>query len=137
MGSGTIVPAGGQLFRESRFPVELTRNLPINISPALPVQDSVLREYLRTLIKRKWIVIASVLIIFISVTVATLRSTKIYSASGSIAINRSDPTLLTFKDGAPAAADYYDPTDLDTEVSILKSDLLALQVIKALNLDKR
>src|SRR5438477_8091034 len=32
---------------------------------------------------------------------------------------------------------YYDPTDLDTEVSILKSDLLALQVIRQLNLDKR
>ena len=32
--------------------------------------------------------------------------------------------------------DYYDPTDLDTEVRILKSDLLALQVIKQLNLDK-
>jgi len=33
--------------------------------------------------------------------------------------------------------DYYDPTDLDTEVRILQSDLLALQVIKQLNLDKR
>src|SRR5256886_1502044 len=33
--------------------------------------------------------------------------------------------------------DYYDPADLDTEVKILQSDLLALQVIKQLNLDKR
>src|SRR5581483_5867734 len=135
MGAGPLIPAGGQLFRDNRNSIELSRNTPISISPALPIQDSVLREYLRTLIKRKWIVISSVLVIFTSVTVATLRSTRIYLASGSIAINRSDPTLLTFKDGAPSAADYYDPTDLDTEVSILKSDLLALQVIKALNLD--
>jgi len=34
-------------------------------------------------------------------------------------------------------SDYYDPTDIDTEVRILKSDLLALQVIKQLNLDKQ
>ena len=32
--------------------------------------------------------------------------------------------------------EYYDPTDLDTEVNILQSDLLALQVIRTLNLDK-
>jgi uncharacterized protein involved in exopolysaccharide biosynthesis len=32
--------------------------------------------------------------------------------------------------------DYYDPTDLDTEVRILRSDFLALQVISQLNLDK-
>src|SRR5581483_130661 len=33
--------------------------------------------------------------------------------------------------------DYYDPTDLDTEVRILRSDLLALQVIQELNLDQQ
>jgi capsular exopolysaccharide synthesis family protein len=33
--------------------------------------------------------------------------------------------------------DYYDQSDLDTEVRILQSDLLALQVIRQLNLDKR
>ncbi|HJT69884.1 MAG TPA: polysaccharide biosynthesis tyrosine autokinase, partial [Terriglobales bacterium] len=31
--------------------------------------------------------------------------------------------------------DYYDPTDLDTEVRILRSDLLALQVVRQLDLD--
>jgi len=33
--------------------------------------------------------------------------------------------------------DYYDQSDLDTEVRILQSDLMALQVIRQLNLDKR
>src|SRR5208282_4401169 len=41
-----------------------------------------------------------------------------------------------FKDSG-ATVDYYDMADLDTEVRILQSDLMALQVIRQLNLDKR
>ena len=40
------------------------------------------------------------------------------------------------RDATNSGADYYDPTDLDTEVRILRSDLLALQVITQLKLDK-
>ena len=72
-------------------------------------QDSVLREYLRVLIKRKWIVISCLAIIFSVVAIATLRATRIYEASGSIAINKMDPTLLNFKDSSNGAPDYYDP----------------------------
>ena len=47
-----------------------------------------------------------------------------------------DPVTFNLKDSS-SSVDYYDPTDLDTEVRILKSDLLALQVIRQLNLDKQ
>src|ERR1700733_4013704 len=138
MGSGPIIPAKGDFLRDTRGPFPVEVNAPGGIYPAPPVQqDSVLREYLRVLIKRKWIVVSCLAIIFSVVAIATLRATRIYEASGSIAINKMDPTMLTFKDSANGAPDYYDPADLDTEVSILRSDLLALQVIKTLNLDKR
>jgi exopolysaccharide transport family protein len=100
-------------------------------------EESALRDYLRVLIKRKWVVITSLVVIFFAVAIASLRSIPIYEAEGSIAINKMDSAALTFKDSANGGMDYYDPTDLDTEVSIVKSDLLALQVIKQLNLDKR
>lgn len=137
MDSGPLIPANGQALRETQsvYPIELNR--PPQIYPALPVQDSVLREYLRVLIKRKWVVLSSVALIFSVVAIATLRSTPIYEASGSIAINKVDPEIMNFKDSPGGGSDYYDPADLDTEVSILRSDLLALQVIKQLNLDKR
>lgn len=130
MDSGPLIPANGQALRETQsvYPIELNR--PPQIYPALPVQDSVLREYLRVLIKRKWVVLSSVALIFSVVTIATLRSTPIYEASGSIAINKVDPEIMNFKDSPGGGSDYYDPADLDTEVSILRSDLLALQVIK-------
>jgi uncharacterized protein involved in exopolysaccharide biosynthesis len=62
--------------------------------------------------------------------------TPIYEAAGRIAINKPDSNLVNFKDSANGGGDYSDPTDMDTEVTILQSDLLALQVIKAPNLDK-
>ena len=74
--------------------------------------------------------------IFAAVAIASLRQTPVYEAVGRIAVNKADANLITFKDSMPVM-DYYDPTDLDTEVRILQSDLLALQVIRQLNLDKR
>lgn len=115
-------------------PLQFSRNLAA-IHPALATHDSVLRDYLRVLIKRVWVILGTLAIIFGATLIATLRATPIYDAVGSIAINKPDPMLTSLRDGNNSI-DYYDPTDLDTEVRILHSDLLALQVIKQLNLDK-
>jgi len=115
--------------------VQAGRNVMMN-HPAFSTHDSILRDYLRVLIKRKWIVLGSMGIIFGASLIATLRTTPIYDAVGSIALNKPDPILQGLRDATNSGADYYDPTDLDTEVRILRSDLLALQVIKQLNLDQ-
>jgi exopolysaccharide transport family protein len=91
---------------------------------------------MRVLIKRKWMVISVIAGIFLIVAVASLRQTPIYEAVGQIVVNKADSNLITFKDSVPVV-DYYDQSDLDTEVRILQSDLMALQVIRQLNLDKR
>jgi succinoglycan biosynthesis transport protein ExoP len=114
--------------------VPANRNLAA-IHPALTAQDSVLRDYLRILIKRIWVVVGALVVVFGATLIASLRATPIYDAIGSIAINKPDPMLTSLQNGNNTV-DYYDPTDLDTEVRILQSDLLALQVIKQLNLDK-
>jgi succinoglycan biosynthesis transport protein ExoP len=140
MDSGPLIPVNGQVLREVQadHPIELNRQLGPSAYLTLPGQDSALREYLRVLIKRKWLVFSCLAIIFGVVALATMRSTRIYDAVGSIAINKTDPAILNLKEsGNGGASDYYDPTDLDTEVRILKSDLLALQVINQLNLDKQ
>lgn len=111
---------------------------PINsaLYNSLPSQESTLREYIRVLIKRKWMVSSVIVGIFMAVAVASLRQTPIYEAVGQIVVNKGDSNLITFKDSMPVV-DYYDQSDLDTEVRILQSDLMALQVIRQLNLDKR
>lgn len=127
---------GNQSLREmGPASMQISRNLAALHSGAA-TQDSILREYLRVLIKRKWVVLGTLAAIFGASLVATLRITPIYDAVGSIAINKPDPMLQNLRDSGNYNADYYDPTDLDTEVRILRSDLLALQVIKQLNLDQ-
>ena len=115
-------------------PIQLARNV-TGVHAAFASNDSVLRDYLRVLIKRVWVVLGTLAIVFGATLIATLRATPIYDAVGSIAINKPDPMLANLRDGN-SGVDYYDPTDLDTEVRILRSDLLALQVIKQLNLDR-
>ena len=143
MSSGPLVPRSndprnGDGLRELHpgEPAEFLRPIGSALYNVLPAQESTLREYLRVLIKRKWMVTAVVAGIFLVVAVASLRQTPVYEASGQIVVNKADSNVLTFKDSVPVV-DYYDQSDLDTEVRILQSDLLALQVIRALNLDKR
>jgi exopolysaccharide transport family protein len=117
-------------------PAEFLKPITSALYNTLPAQESTLREYMRVLIKRKWMVISVIAGIFLTVAIASLRQTPIYEAVGRIAVNKADPNLITFKDSGPMV-DYYDQSDLDTEVRILQSDLMALQVIRQLNLDKR
>ena len=97
--------------------------------------ESTAGEYVRILVKRKWVVFGTLATIFTLVAIASLKTTPVYDASGTIAINKPDSTL-NFQNSGTLSLDYYDPTELDTEVKILQSDLLALQVIRELNLDR-
>jgi polysaccharide biosynthesis transport protein len=137
MDSGPLVKANASIIREVQpaSPFDLHTAVPLH--PWTPTQESPLREYLRVLIKRKWTVLGCLATIFTVVAIASLKMVPIYEAWGSIAINKPDSSLVNFKDSSGGSVDYSDPTmDLDTEVAILQSDLLALQVIKTLNLDK-
>ena len=138
MALGPLIPRNGDASRELQpsEPVELLKPVASALYNVLPAQESTLREYLRVLIKRKWLVIGCVVGIFAIVAIASLRQTPVYEAVGQIVVNKADSNLITFKDSMPVV-DYYDQSDLDTEVRILQSDLLALQVIRQLNLDKR
>ncbi len=135
MASGPLVPRNNEELRHSDG-TELLKPMGPAFYNALPVQESSLREYMRVLIKRKWLVGSCILGIFAAVAIASLRQTPIYEAAGQIAINKADSNVISFKDSVPVM-DYYDQSDLDTEVRIIQSDLLALQVIRQLNLDKR
>jgi exopolysaccharide transport family protein len=136
MDSRPLIPASSHLVHEVRssFGAD-NRGLLTSAYPSITAHESALRDYLRVLVKRKWIVISCFVIIPTLVLLASLRMTRIYEASGRIAINRVDTGLMSLKENS-GVSDYSDPAELDTEVSILQSDLLALQVIRQLNLDR-
>ncbi|HVI10958.1 MAG TPA: polysaccharide biosynthesis tyrosine autokinase [Candidatus Binatia bacterium] len=141
MDSGPLVQANNfqasnSLVREAP-PADFGKSIAPRIYPELNAQESALGEYFRVLLKRKWTVLACLLTIFSVVAIASLKMTPIYEASGSIEINKPDAGLVNFSNSPTFNVDYYDPTELETEVMILQSDLLAMQVIKELALDRR
>jgi polysaccharide biosynthesis transport protein len=137
MDLGPLPPATNSTVRElpPSQSLELGRNLASQLHPELFSHESTAGEYARILIKRKWVVIVTFVTIFSVVAIASLKTTPVYDASGTVAINKPDSTL-NFQNSGTLSLDYYDPTELDTEVKILQSDLLALQVIRELNLDR-
>ena len=137
MDSGSLVQANSSALQLSPTGADFGRNLGPRIYPELPPQDSTLGEYIRVLLKRKWTVLACLICVFSVVAIASLKMTPIYEASGSIEINKPDSGLVNFSNSPTFNLDYYDPTELETEVMILQSDLLALQVVKELGLDRR
>ncbi len=137
MDSGSLVQANNNNILREMPPAADFRTLPPRVYPELLHQESALGEYIRVLMKRKWTVLACLLTIFSVVAIASLKMTPIYEASGSIEINKPDSGLVNFSNSPTFQVDYYDPTELETEVMILQSDLLAMQVIKELALDRR
>src|SRR5580658_5383756 len=138
MDSGPLVQASNQTVREIQpAGADFGRATGPRIYPELHPQESALGEYVRVLVKRKWTVLACLFTIFSLVAIASLKMTPVYEANGSIEINKPDSGLVNFSNSPTFNVDYYDPTELETEVLILQSDLLALQVVKELGLDRR
>jgi len=136
MDSGPLVPNTAIIRELQPIGADLKSAGP-RVYPEPLSQESALGEYIRVLVKRKWTVIACLITIFSLVTIASLKMTPVYEASGSIAINKPDSGLVNFNNSPTFSVDYYDPTEMETEVKILQSDLLALQVVKELALDRR
>jgi len=138
MDSGPLVHANSPLIREMQpLGAEFGRPSGPRVYPELLSQESALGEYFRVLVKRKWTVLACLITIFAVVAIASLKMTPVYEARGTIAINKPDSGLVNFNNSPTFNVDYYDPTEMETEVRILQSDLLALQVIRELALDRR
>ena len=137
MDSGPLVQASKPDIRELEPPqsFDLVRPWAPRLHPDLPSQESTIGESVRVLVKRKWIILACLATIFSLVAIATLKMTPVYEAGGTIQINKPDASL-NFQNSATFNVDYFDPTELETDLKILQSDLLALQVIRELNLDR-
>src|SRR5271165_7107817 len=137
MDSGPLVPSTPIIREMQPLGSDLGKSTGPRVYPELLSQESALGEYIRVLVKRKCTVLACLFTIFTVVAIASLKMTPVYEASGSIEINKPDSGLVNFNNSPTFNVDYYDPTEMETEVKILQSDLLALQVVKELALDRR
>ncbi len=97
-----------------------------------PKQEPHLRDYLGMLLKHKWIILASILLVVPYATFHAFRMTPVYKATCRIIIEKEAPRVIDIKEveiRGTAYTNYY-----ETQYEILKSRSLAGSVIEALDL---
>ena len=126
MDFGSLVPANNPVVREMQPSpgINLGGSNGPHLYPEIPSHESAIGESLRILLKRKWVIASCLVTIFSVVAIASLKMTPVYEAGGTIEINKPDASL-NFQNSASFSLDYYDPTELEAELKILQSDLLA------------
>jgi succinoglycan biosynthesis transport protein ExoP len=122
--------------------VDTSIQLPVPIIPgsyvSSPQREPTLRDYWVILSKRRWTIVAFASVVLILTTIVTFKTTPIYDAVARVAINRESSDALPFKDtSSNTTADFEDyGIAMETQVRILRSDNLAMQVVRKLGLDK-
>jgi len=89
-----------------------------------------LRDYLRVIFKRRWLIATVLLIVVVTVTIESFRMTPIFRATAQVMIESDNPKVVDIEEVLrvnKTDADYY-----QTQYGILKSKALALKVIKSL-----
>src|SRR5215469_5901952 len=121
----------GQGVPESGETIELPGGHPRHSPyPFFLQEESPVLHYRRVLLKRKWWIIATFLIVFSLSTIKTLMTVPLYDATSKIAIYPENSNVLGFKDGMDTGQFDYDyEASLETQAAILRSDALAMNVI--------
>ena len=91
-----------------------------------------LRDYLRVIFKRRWLIAAVLLIVVVSVTIESFRMTPIFRATAQVMIETDNPKVVDIEEVLRVNNNDYDY--YQTQYGILKSQALTLKVIKFLNL---
>src|SRR5712692_8736856 len=110
---------------------------PHSVYPYFAEPENPILHYWRVLKKRRWLVLATVVIVFALSLIQTLNTTRLYRATSKVAIFPENQNVLGFKDvdnGFSGGAQ--DDFALETQVAILRSDALAIKVIEAMHLDQ-
>jgi len=137
MDTEKLVQVSGNLIRPEPTSLDLARDSGTGGGFSPRSAEPTLRDYWRILQKRKWTVISTTLVLVTMVTIASFKMTPRYEAVSRIAVHRENVEMLGFKEVAPSTSEDYDHSiQLATQVRILQSDTLALQVIRQLQLDK-
>jgi capsular exopolysaccharide synthesis family protein len=101
--------------------------------PHLGHEQNTVLHYWQIVRKRKWVVLATFVIVFTLSAIATLSETRLYQATSKVAIFPEVPNVLGFKDAENSSPDDYE-VNVETQVAILRSNALALKVIEGMRL---
>lgn len=129
----------GRLLEESS---ELTRHNSLRLAALeqmydRPARDQSLRDYWHILQKRKWTVVVSIIVVFVTAGIISARMTPVYDGLTTITISPRASNPLDIKDSDNSQGNGDQQADLYAQVKILESHTMAELVIHGLNLDAR
>ena len=94
-----------------------------------------IKDYLDVLLRRKWLVLAFLLLVFISTAIFTLSATKIYKATATIEVNRGQAKVTKFEE--VVESELRSQEFMQTQVGLLESKTLAQRVAEKLDMKQR
>lgn len=96
-------------------------------------QEIHLRDYLRVVLKRRYIIIVFFVVTVLSVFLATIRMEPIYEANTQVLVEKNEGTSLTQRPEYVA----YDPEFYETQRQIILSQSVARKVVALLDLENK
>lgn len=93
-----------------------------------------LKEYLFVVLKRKWLIMSMVLIVTTLATIQAYREPSVYQGSTTIRIEQKAPSILQSGNGGGIVIGQSDPNFWGTQLSLLRNEKLARQVVLRLDL---
>ena len=90
------------------------------------------RHYLRVVHKRRWTIIATFVIVLLTVAINVFTEEPMYQANARMIIEKSNPNIVSIQE--VMAIDTWDPDYKETQYKIIESRSVARRVIKKLNL---
>ncbi len=129
-----------RLYQPENRAMELERQMPLMLPGSMEYlsgqteHDSALWEYWNVLRKRKWVVISGLALVMAATILITFRQTPLYEGVSSVAVMPQNGDILGSKDTGGEDWDYN--VTLDTQIRVLMSDGVAMNVIRTSGLDK-
>jgi uncharacterized protein involved in exopolysaccharide biosynthesis len=96
-------------------------------------QEIHLKDYLRVILKRKWIIGTCTVIVLTLAVLSSMKKEPYYRATVRLSIQRQSANVMVFPN---MAFPFFDPDYYQTQYTILRSRPLAERVIKKLNLQE-
>lgn len=98
-------------------------------------RESAITQYVQILLRRRWLVLAGIVLGLLAAIYATVTTTRLYRATATLEILREASKIVDIKDTQPTAAvgqqEFY-----QTQYGLLRSRALAEQVVRSLRLDE-
>ena len=94
-----------------------------------------IKDYLDVLLRRKWLVLGFLFLVFISTAIFTLSETRIYKATATLEVSRQQAKVTKFEE--MVGDEMRSQEFMQTQVALLESNTLAKRVAEKLDMKQR